>query len=80
MKIISMATTAAIPLLAAAVILALYRLLKGPSAADRVVALDVMANFAIGIVAVEAVALDNPMALLGTVAFAYYLQKGCPHD
>lgn len=77
----------AVPLLSLAILLALIRLLIGPSAADRVIALDLMATFGIGVVTIEALAFNEPVfidvalilalvAFLGTVAFAYYLEKG----
>ena len=86
MNTINTALVFVIPLLVLAIVLALYRLLSGPSAADRVVALDVMASYAVGVVAVESIALGNPIfidaaliialvAFLGTVGFAYYLQR-----
>jgi multicomponent Na+:H+ antiporter subunit F len=77
----------AVPLLSLAILLALLRLLFGPSAPDRVIALDLIATFGIGVVTIEALAFDEPVfidvalilalvAFLGTVAFAYYLEKG----
>lgn len=75
------------PALAVASVLALIRLIRGPSLADRVVALDLFATLIIGMSAVYAVATDRSayldiavilalIAFLGTVAFAYYLQRG----
>lgn len=69
-----------------AMILAMIRLLRGPSLADRVVALDLVAALAVGIIAVYAILTDQPMLLragivvalvifVGTVAFAMYLEK-----
>ena len=77
----------AVPLLSLAILLALVRLIMGPSAPDRVIALDLMAVFGIGVVTIESLAFDDPVfidvalvlalvAFLGTVAFAYYLEKG----
>lgn len=77
----------AIPLLSCAIIFTLIRLVRGPSAPDRVIALDLLATFGIGVVTVEALAFNQPVfidvalilalvAFLGTVAFAYYLEKG----
>jgi multicomponent Na+:H+ antiporter subunit F len=74
-------------MLMAAVILAFLRLLRGPTVPDRVAALDLIATLAAGIIAVETVALDEPLLLraavvlalvtfVGTVAFARYIQKG----
>ena len=75
--------------LAAAVFLALVRLVRGPSLPDRVVALDVIATLIVGIIGVYSVAESEPMLLrvamvlalinfVGTVAFSYYLQRKAP--
>lgn len=72
--------------LSVAVVFALIRLLRGPSLPDRVIALDLMATLGIGIIAVYAVATNQPVLLdvalivalisfLGTVAFAHYLER-----
>lgn len=63
-----------------------YRLLRGPTLPDRVVALDLLAFLAIGIIAVFAMASNRPVLLsvcivmalvlfLGTSAFAMYLER-----
>jgi multicomponent Na+:H+ antiporter subunit F len=75
-----------LPVLSGAVILAFIRLVRGPSLPDRVVALDLMAMLGIGMIAVYAIATEQPAFLdvasvlalvtfLGTVAFAYYVEK-----
>jgi len=69
-----------------AVCFALIRLVRGPQMADRVISLDLMTTLGIGIIAVFAMVYDEPVfidvlvvialvAFLGTVAFAYYLQR-----
>ncbi len=76
----------ALPLLALSVVLAFLRLLKGPSLADRVIALDLIGTIAIGMIACTAVAYGVPgfvdvaiiiglLSFLGTVAFAHYLLR-----
>ena len=76
-----------LPALAVSMLLAFIRLVRGPSLPDRVVALDLMATLVIGIVAAYAVATDQSayldvaitlalIAFLGTVAFAFYVQRG----
>lgn len=78
-----LAATAA---LAAAFLLALIRLLSGPSLPDRVIALDLMAFTVIAFVALFAVYTGQPallnvalalalVAFLGTVAFARFLER-----
>lgn len=72
--------------LSAAMLLALVRLIIGPSLADRVLALDLMATIALAIVVVFAMAYDQPLlldvaavlalvAFVGTIAFALYMER-----
>lgn len=76
-------------LLAAAVMLTLLRFLQGPSVPDRVVSLDLLTTIGIGIIAAVSVQASDPVfldvaltlaliAFLGTVGFAYYLDRGGP--
>ncbi len=73
-------------LLTAALFLAFTRLARGPTLPDRVVALDLIAVIAVGLIAVYAIDLDQQVffdaaivvalvAFLGTVAFARYLER-----
>ncbi len=73
-------------LLGLAMVLAFWRLVRGPSAPDRIVALDLIAGVAVGMIAVytaltgERHLLRVAMGLalisfLGTVAIARYLEK-----
>lgn len=70
----------------AAMLLSMVRLMRGPSLADRVVALDLIAALAVGLIAVYSILTNQPMLLragivvalvvfVGTVAFAMYLEK-----
>ena len=72
------------PALFIAVVLVFIRLWRGPSLPDRVVAMDVLSSYGIGIAAAYAIANDAPVLLdialilalisfLGTIAFAYYM-------
>lgn len=74
-------------LLTLAIFVAFIRLVRGPSLPARVVALDLMGSLVVGIIAVYAVATEQPIFLdvaivlaligfLGTVAFAYFIEKG----
>lgn len=76
----------AFPLMTTSVILAFVRLVRGPSLPDRVVALDLIATLMIGIVAIYAIAIGEPVFLdlalvlallsfLGTIAFARYIER-----
>jgi multicomponent Na+:H+ antiporter subunit F len=62
------------------------RLVRGPSLPDRVVALDLIAVIAVGMITVYAIDLDQQVfldvaivvaliAFLGTVAFAQYVER-----
>ena len=75
-----------LPILAATVALVFVRLVRGPSLPDRVVALDLIGTLSIGVIAVYAIATGEAVYLdvaavvalisfLGTIAFAYYVEK-----
>lgn len=66
-----------------------YRLVRGPSLPDRVVALDMLVTLAVGMMATYAIITEETAILdagvvvalvifLGTVAFASYLERGGP--
>ena len=76
----------ALSMLLLALFLAFIRLLSGPTLPDRVIALDFMAMLGVGISAVYALAVQNPVFLdiavllalisfLSTIAFAQYVRK-----
>jgi multicomponent Na+:H+ antiporter subunit F len=82
-----MLATVALAALSLAMLLAVVRLLRGPSLPARVVALDLMASLSVGFIATYAVLTEQPLfldvalvlalvAFLGTVAFAFYIEKG----
>lgn len=84
---LDLALLIALALLSGAIALAAVRLLRGPSLPDRVVALDLIGTLAVGAAAVYAILESEPIYLIvsvvlalllfvGTVAFAYYLEKG----
>lgn len=84
--VLSYATAIALVLLTGALLLALVRLVRGPSLADRILALDLITTLAIGYIAVFALRtgfalyLDIAIAIglvgfLSTVAFARYLLR-----
>lgn len=75
-----------IPILSLSGVLVFVRFLIGPSLSDRVVALDLLITIGIGIIAIYSITNNNSnfldiamilalIAFLGTVAFAYYLEK-----
>ncbi|MBZ0292845.1 MAG: cation:proton antiporter [Anaerolineae bacterium] len=75
-----------LPLLVVAIIFTVLRFIRGPRISDRIVSLDSLVTLGIGIIVTYAIATDEPVILdtatvlalisfLGTVAFAYYLQR-----
>jgi multicomponent Na+:H+ antiporter subunit F len=73
------------------IILTFTRLLRGPFIATRVIAIDVMITLGIGISAVYAILTGQSLFLdvatilalvsfLGTVAFAFYLERSADRD
>ena len=76
----------AIGIVTVAFFLAFVRLLMGPSLPDRVVAMDLMATVGSGGISLYAMVTDQYLLMdavmvvslvyfLGTIAFAYYLEK-----
>lgn len=74
-------------LLTISIVIALYRIIKGPSLPDRVLALDSVSYIIIGIVAVLSVYLDSEayletilllgiIAFLGTIALSRFIERG----
>lgn len=74
-----------LPLLVAAVVMCVVRLIQGPNIPDRVIAIDLMATLAIGVTAAYAIATNQTVLLdvatvlalisfLSSIAFAYYLE------
>lgn len=75
-----------VPILSVSMLLVVWRLVKGPTAADRIIALDLLATFGIGVIAVTSIAYDHAafldvaivLALVGylaTITFAHYIEK-----
>jgi multicomponent Na+:H+ antiporter subunit F len=75
-----------LPVLIISIVLIFYRFIKGPSIADKVIALDLLITTGIGVIAVysmiynQSTLLDTALilaliAFLSTVALSYYLEK-----
>jgi len=75
-----------IPILGISVILVFIRFIKGPSLADRVIALDMLILISICIIAVYSMVFEQStfldiamlfalIAFLSTTAYAFYLEK-----
>jgi multicomponent Na+:H+ antiporter subunit F len=86
MSVLELASVISLSIIACGLVLTVARLVLGPSAADRVIALDLLAALAVGFAGIasvyysDAVFLDVAVILslvvfLGTVAFARYLEK-----
>ncbi|MBB5181975.1 multicomponent Na+:H+ antiporter subunit F [Planomicrobium koreense] len=69
----------------------LYRLIKGPSIADRIVALDALGVALVSIIALLSLILETKfflaiilllsiLAFIGTVAFAKFIERGVIFD
>jgi multicomponent Na+:H+ antiporter subunit F len=82
-----MGAYAALTFCGVTILLAMVRLVRGPSLPDRVVAVDLLSAVAVGVVAAWSVATNDPIyldvallvalvAFLGTVAFARYAELG----
>jgi multicomponent Na+:H+ antiporter subunit F len=72
--------------LGASMLCTLWRLVRGPTLADRVIALDLLAFFAAGVIAVAAVSFGRGellivavvvalLTFMGTAAFAMFLER-----
>ena len=86
MSLAGIALGVAMPLGLVSLLLALARLVRGPTLADRVVALDMIGVIAIALLAMYALATGQPafvdvaivvglIGFLGTVAFARYVER-----
>jgi multicomponent Na+:H+ antiporter subunit F len=85
------AVTLVFAMLSAALFLAFVRLVRGPTLPDRVVALDLIAPVAMGMIATTAIATEQAVLLdaaivlalitfLATVAFAQYVERRARDD
>lgn len=75
-----------LPILSIGIVLTVWRLVRGPNFADRVVALDKLSMLAIGVIAAYAIVADQPvfmdmaiivalLSFLTTVGFAHYVER-----
>lgn len=83
---LSIAAPLVMVVLAISLVIACIRLLRGPSLLDRVVALDLIGLATVAILACYSILASEPVfmraatalaliSFLGTIAFAYYVQK-----
>ncbi|MFC7526513.1 cation:proton antiporter [Parapedobacter sp. GCM10030251] len=75
-----------LPILGLSLLLVFIRLFRGPSVVDRVIALDLLITIGVSVIAVYSISTQKStfidvamilalIAFLGTIAFAYYLEK-----
>ncbi|NWF49310.1 MAG: cation:proton antiporter [Ignavibacteriaceae bacterium] len=87
MSFIELATNISVITIGLSILIIFFRLLVGPSIEDRIVALDLLSANAIAFIAVYAIQNKTTtfldvgvilaiLAFLGTVAFAFYLERG----
>jgi multicomponent Na+:H+ antiporter subunit F len=86
MNLEELTTFIILPMMSLAALMVFIRLVRGPDLPDRVVALDLLTNIGIGIIAAYAIATDTGalidvaiilalIAFLGTIAFAYFIEQ-----
>lgn len=86
---LELATQGALTTLGIALLLAVFRLIKGPTLPDRVVAMDLIGVLVVGLIVVMAAAsgvramLDAAIVIaligfVGTIAYATYVERGRP--
>jgi len=70
--------------------LAFFRVVRGPSLPDRIIALDLFATVVVGILSIHAIRSGESVyitagislaliAFIGTVALALFIRRGAPH-
>jgi len=80
---------ASMVILMIAMALAFYRVIRGPSLPDRIIALDLVATVVVGILCIHAIRTDAHVyltagialaliAFIGTVALALFIRRGAP--
>lgn len=85
--LVSITTSCVMLMCGIALILALIRLIRGPSLSDRVMALDFISTCIIGMIVIDAIKSGEShflsvaivaalVGFVGAVAFAMYIQKG----
>ena len=85
-RLLNWAAYAGLVILAGSMALSAYRIVRGPSNADRIVALDLLSVLVVALIALYAIFSEEEtfldvatayalVAFLGTVAFARYLER-----
>jgi multicomponent Na+:H+ antiporter subunit F len=84
-QVLNFSLYASMVMIAAGILLASYRLLRGPTLPDRVVGLDTVALLGVAVITVFAMWMERSIYLyvavvmallifLGTIGFAYYIE------
>jgi multisubunit Na+/H+ antiporter MnhF subunit len=82
--------TISLVLLSAALLLGFYRMARGPTVVDRILAFDAVVLCAVGLIAVlsrwwqselymELILIISSLGFFGTVAFVFFLQRSLPY-
>lgn len=90
-EVLSTTTNVVLVMMLLATLIALIRMVLGPGLPDRVVALDLVGSVVAGVIAVYAIANNQPVFVdvaivmsliifLGTIAFARYLERRIVRD
>jgi multicomponent Na+:H+ antiporter subunit F len=90
MTLVEISLTAGLAMCGIAIFLAFTRLAMGPSLADRIVAVDLIATVSVGVIAVYGIKSKQPVLLdaalvvalvgfLGTAVFARYVERKGQH-
>lgn len=89
--VLEIAVNAGLVILSLSITIVLYRIIKGPNNADRIIALDLLSILLISLVALYSIHTNREtyldvviayalVAFLGTVAFARYLERSALTD
>lgn len=84
--LLAVAATIAMTMVIASMVLLFWRVLVGPTLSDRVIAADLFATMALGLIAIYVIRTGEPafldaglvltlVSFLGSVAFAKYLER-----
>jgi multicomponent Na+:H+ antiporter subunit F len=85
--LLAVSATIALGMVIVAMLLLFWRVLVGPTLSDRVIAADLFATMALGLIGIYVIRTGEPafldaglvltlVAFLGSVAFARYLERG----
>lgn len=88
--VLEISSTISLYLLVISMALAFFRVARGPSLPDRIIALDLLASVVVGILSIHSIRSGEYVymtagitlaliAFIGTVALALFIRRGAPH-